>query len=166
MSIAANDLQAVPGPDIPHIDCATAATISTVAASCGGDPSFVGYAALPVPFSGAVGAISLVGDVGWSLMLALPPETAVMLALKFCGFEIEYDSDDMSDVVGELVNVLAGDVLARLEAAGVNANMSLPTVTRGADMKMSLPEVAYLVNARFTSEEGEFWLTVGVAEVD
>jgi CheY-specific phosphatase CheX len=57
---------------------------------------------------GVVGLISFVGDVTWSLAMMFPQKAAESLALKFAGFEIEYESADMGVVVGEIANVLAG----------------------------------------------------------
>jgi len=65
-----------------------------------------------------IAVISLVGDVEWSIFLGLPRETVPVLVAKFAGFEIPFDSEDMGDAVGELANILAGDVKRRLEAKG------------------------------------------------
>jgi CheY-specific phosphatase CheX len=111
--------------------------------------------------SGIVGMISLLGDVHWSVMLALPSETATALAAAFAGFVIDYDSEDMGDLVGEIVNVLAGDVLLRLEGLGVAADMSLPAIMRGTAMGVMLPDQKPLLVTRFTSDHGPFELVVG-----
>ena len=46
-------------------------------------------------------------------MLGLPRQTASNLVLAFAGCEIDFDSPDMGDAVGELANILAGDFVAR-----------------------------------------------------
>jgi len=88
---------------------------------------------------GVVGIISFVGDASWILMLAMPKESAETLAEKFCGFKVEYDSPDMGDVIGELANVMAGDIVARMGEQGVKIAMSLPTVLRGHDVEPFMP---------------------------
>lgn len=87
---------------------------------------------------GVVGLISFVGDITWSLAMMFPQAAAVSLAYKFAGFEIEYESPDMGDVVGEIVNVLAGVVCGELENEGIHSQMSLPTVTRGKHVELLL----------------------------
>lgn len=87
---------------------------------------------------GVVGLISFVGDITWSLAMMFPQEAALNLAYKFAGFEIEYESPDMGDVVGEIVNVLAGVICGELEKEGLHAQMSLPTVTRGKHVELLL----------------------------
>jgi len=89
---------------------------------------------------GVVGIISFVGDASWILMLALPKDSAETLAEKFCGFEVEYDSPDMGDVIGELANVMAGDIVARMGVEGVKVAMSLPTVLRGQNVEPFMPK--------------------------
>lgn len=111
--------------------------------------------------SGVVGMISLVGDIGWSVMLVLPPESATSLGQAFTGFELEYDSEDMGDVVGELVNVLAGDLLARLEQVGARAQMGLPAVLRGETIRMMLPDQEPLLRLAFEAPQGRFGIVVG-----
>ena len=87
---------------------------------------------------GIVGLISFVGDITWSLAMMFPQSSVVGLAYKFSGFEIEYESADMGDVVGEIANVLAGVLCGELESRGVNTQMSLPTVTRGRQVELLL----------------------------
>ena len=87
---------------------------------------------------GVVGLISFVGDVTWSLAMMFPQKAAESLAFKFAGFEIEYESADMGDVVGEIANVLAGVICGELESEGIKSYMSLPTVTRGQHVELLL----------------------------
>lgn len=98
---------------------------------CGGDIKDIG--------DGVVGIISFVGDASWMLMLALPKDSAETLAEKFCGFTVEYDSPDMGDVIGELANVMAGDIVARMGGEGVKIAMTLPTILRGRNVEPFLP---------------------------
>jgi CheY-specific phosphatase CheX len=86
------------------------------------------------------GIISFVGDLTWSLIFSLPHASAEMMAQKFAGFEIPYDSVDMGDVVGELTNVLAGVLCGGLENVGVKSQMSLPTITRGSDFEQLMSD--------------------------
>jgi chemotaxis protein CheX len=98
---------------------------------CGDDSKEIG--------DGVVGIISFVGDASWILMVALPKNSAETLAEKFCGFKVEYDSPDMGDVIGELANVMAGDIVARMGGEGVKIAMTLPTILRGHNVEPFLP---------------------------
>lgn len=103
---------------------------------------------------GVVGIISFVGDVTWLLMLVLPKTSAQSIAFKFTNFEVPYDSPDMGDVVGELSNVLAGDIVARLSAEGTKVTMSLPTIMRGHDVEPLLPRGLPFVKMHYTIPDG------------
>jgi chemotaxis protein CheX len=113
---------------------------------------------------GMVGIIAVIGDVSWSLSLAFSSETAVRIAKKFAGFEIEYDSADMADVVGELANVLAGDVVARLDELGIKAALSLPTVARVSDLKLSEPGAVESLRLKYSTSEGTFLVGLAVGK--
>lgn len=107
-----------------------------------------------------VGIISFVGDLMWSLALILPHDSAEATAQKFAGFEIPFDSADMGDVVGELINVLAGVLCGNLEAAGVKSQMSLPTVARGDAFELMRPDNLVSKRSYFTAGPIDFMVDI------
>jgi CheY-specific phosphatase CheX len=107
-----------------------------------------------------IAIISLVGQVEWSVFIGLPKDTACKVSEKFAGFAIPFDSPDMGDAVGELANILAGDVKARLDAKGVKANISLPTVIRAQDIHVLLQRAASTVKTCYRSDMGPLWIGV------
>jgi CheY-specific phosphatase CheX len=102
--------------------------------------------------------ISFVGNPSWVFSLVLPADTAVIVAKKFAGFDIPLESPDMGDVVGEVVNVIAGGICARLDAKGIKAQMSLPTVARGANLSLLVPSGAATSRMGFTDANGTLWV--------
>ncbi|MDB5312191.1 MAG: hypothetical protein JWO38_6393 [Gemmataceae bacterium] len=108
------------------------------------------------PCAGIMGVISFFGDSVWSFALVLPEGTAVAVAKKFAGFDIPFDSPDMGDLVGEMANVLAGEICSRLDARGMKAQMSLPTVARGHDVELLPPSDSCSERLVFTSPTGMF----------
>ncbi|MBN9120342.1 MAG: chemotaxis protein CheX [Planctomycetes bacterium] len=105
---------------------------------------------------GIMGVISFFGDPVWSVSLVMPQQTAVMAAKAFAGFEISFDSADMGDIVGEMANVMAGDIVARLDARGITAQMSLPTVARGNDVEVLSAANECATRLKFESPNGSF----------
>ena len=103
---------------------------------------------------GVVGIISYFGDITWLMMLGFPKDCATGLVAKFTGFELDYDSPDMGDVVGEMANVLAGDVVSRLRDGCVKVAMSLPTIITGSDVEPLLPRGFPSKKLIFTVPEG------------
>lgn len=111
-----------------------------------------------------VGLISFVGKVSWSLAIALPRETATAMAQKFVGCEIPFESMDMIDLTGELLNIVAGPTSAYLVAQGFEAKMGLPSVSRGQDVEVVLPDhMAYRLH--FSSKQGPFRAKIVAAEM-
>lgn len=108
------------------------------------------------PADCVIGTIGFVSDQPWALALVLPEAPALALAQKFAGFEIPFDSPDMGDVVGELANVLAGDVRARLESKKIKTQMSLPTVARGKGLELLEGQAQPRVHLVFRLPEGTF----------
>lgn len=115
-------------------------------------------------YDGVIGIISFVGDLTWSMVLGLPHRSAESVAKKFAGFDIPFDSDDMGDVVGELTNVLAGAVCGSIENTGLKMHMSLPTIARGCDFQMSMPENLISQRLHFNASESDFWVKIIVSK--
>ncbi|HEY3281975.1 MAG TPA: chemotaxis protein CheX [Armatimonadota bacterium] len=127
-------------------------------------PGYLGTTGPEMLEDGIVGIISFVGDLPWTMMLGLPRPTAAAVALAFVGCEVEFESGDMGDVVGEMANIIAGDVVARLDEAGLTVEMGIPAVTRGHDMEMLSPEGTPGVRLQFELPAGPFWTEVVVPE--
>src|SRR5688572_13568276 len=85
-----------------------------------------------------VGLLSFAGDVAYSFAVILPEKTAPNLARDFAGMELTFDHPDMLYVAGELANLIAGDLVARMEACHIHTRMSLPSLSRGTDILRSL----------------------------
>ncbi len=109
------------------------------------------------------GIISFVGDVSWSFTWILTRATAPILARRFAGFEIPFDSPDMGDVAGELVNVFGGKILAELEKKSIKAQLSLPTVARGGSLRFVPEDGPSIVHLDYLSSEGPFSFRLAAA---
>ena len=110
-----------------------------------------------------IGIISLVGDIEWSVFFGMPRDTAVATACKFAGFEIPFESDDMGDAIGELTNMLAGQVKLNLDQKGVSADISLPSVIRAENMTVLVQRQNSTDKRCFDSELGKLWTGVMIA---
>lgn len=88
---------------------------------------------------GIVGIISYTGDITWIMMMSFPKDCATALFTRFAGFELDYDSPDMGDVVGEMANILAGNIVGCLQESSIKCAMSLPTLIRGFNVEPMSP---------------------------
>ena len=132
--------------------------------------SIFGEAPVPMAVDGpdesparVASVISFFGTTPWALTLVLPEPTAVAMALKFTGFEVPFDCADMGDVVGELTNVLAGEVVAQLTRRNIQSQMSLPMVARGHDVELLRPSGAPANQLAYQSPQGHFWFEICTA---
>lgn len=107
--------------------------------------------------AGIMAAISFVGNPAWAFALVASNSAAVMISKAFAGFDIPFDSPDMVDVFGEVVNVIAGDISARLDRKGLKAQMSLPTVIRGEHVDLHVPSGVSTTRLSFTGPKGSCW---------
>lgn len=145
-------------------ECLTKAVTEILGATCG-------VQLTPMPADSPedseavmVAVISLVGDVDWTIYLALPRQTAAAVAAKFAGFEIPFDSPDMGDAVGELSNILAGRVKALLAEKDLKANLSLPSVLRADSVHVLTQSQAQTIRMCFASPLGNLWTGIMAAK--
>jgi CheY-specific phosphatase CheX len=112
------------------------------------------------PCAGIMSTISFLGDPPWAFALAFPEGAAVTIAKAFAGFDIEFDSPDMGDLLGEIANVVAGDISARLAKKGIKAQMSLPTVVRGGNVSLLVPSGVSTTRLMFAGPTGKCWFNL------
>ena len=138
----------------PLVGEAMVASVESVLSTiCGQKPvrkDPVGFADRPC----VIAILSFDGNPPWTVTCRVSDETAPSLMKTFAGFDIPFDSADMGDVVGEFVNVLAGEVIAQLEKRRMKHRMSLPTVMRGAGMQLIPESGATALTLEFTIPQG------------
>ena len=139
--------------------------INTFESILGEAPQYIEQAEKDGPLNGMIGNIAVFNpEHTLSLMLALPRETAVALSEVFIGMELPFESEDMADLVGEISNILAGDVAANIEKIGFSGQSSLPTATRGSDLTLFMPNKPPTKKMKFSGSNGEFWLNMALSE--
>ena len=93
-------------------------------------------------FDGIISSISFVGKASVIMAIGLPKQTAIGITSKFVGFELDYESSDMTDIVKELANILGGDLSARLIDLGFENQISLPNIISGNHIRILLSEAS------------------------
>jgi chemotaxis protein CheX len=147
------------------VDMVVTSVENTFASICGDTPDLVEQFKDLAPLNGIIGNIAVFNPLHTlSIMLAVPKETAMAISVKFVGMEIPFESDDIGDLIGEISNILAGEVAANVETIGFRGQSSLPTATRGSDLRLFLPNKPPSARLRFKGEDGEFWLFLALYE--
>lgn len=137
--------------------------INTIGSISGEPPVYIDNDSNSKPLNGIIGNIAVFNPSHTlSLMLAIPRATALQLSEIFIGMEIPFESDDMGDLIGEISNILAGDVAANIEKIGFRGQSSLPTATRGSDLELFMPNKPPTEKMRFGGSLGEFWVNMAL----
>ncbi len=139
--------------------------LNTFGSIIGEELEYIEYENGDKPLNGIIGNIAVFNtEHTLSLMLAIPKDTALYFSEVFIGMELPFESDDMGDLVGEISNILAGDVAANVEKVGFRGQSSLPTATRGSDLTLFMPNKPPTKKMKFISENTEFLLTMVLSE--
>lgn len=156
------DIQEIPAEIIGLVK---ESVINTFASIIGSEPNYVEQNGQAKSLNGIIGNIAVFNQQHTlSLMIVIPRETALKLSEVFIGVEIPFESDDMGDLVGEISNILAGDVAANIETVGFRGQSSLPTATRGSDLTLFMPSKPPTEKMKFTGPSGEFWVNMALSE--
>ncbi|QEL13781.1 chemotaxis protein CheX [Limnoglobus roseus] len=100
--------------------------------------------------------ISFIGEMKWSLTLMVTEPVGVALVERFCGLKLPFDGEDMADAIGEIVNVIAGEVTLQLEKRRMRGRMSLPTVVRGQALQLIANRSAASYRVAYRLSFGDF----------
>lgn len=156
------DISEIP---VEIVDLVKESVVNTFASICGSEPEYLKQNGKSGPVNGIIGNIAVFNpDHTLSLMIVIPKETALSLSEVFIGMQIPFESDDMGDLVGEISNILAGDVAANVESIGFRGQSSLPTATRGSDLTLFMPNKPPTEEMKFRGLTGEFWVNMALTE--
>ena len=77
------------------------------------------------------GVVGFAGTHRGALAIHLPEKTALTITSHFLGTNIESVNADVEDAVGELANMLGGNIKAMLSDKGKDIALSLPAIIKG-----------------------------------
>lgn len=110
--------------------------------------------AIPSQAFDVSGLIGMSGDLIGLVMLNFPLESAKGIINQFTGMEIDVNSEDFGDAVGELVNMISGSAKAQFE--GKNVSISCPSVVVGENHKIQMPSDSICITIPCESDCGRF----------
>jgi chemotaxis protein CheX len=153
-----------PGSDthtLPHSDAVDLSIKEIFMSACGAVVEPAGEIPEAATEDGVIIAvISVMGNVDWSIYIGLPRDAAVAIAEAFCGFEIPFDCEDMGDAIGEVANIVAGNVKQVLDKRGVDCEISLPTVMRVDGLHVLKQRDSETCKQFYNCSLGQFWIGV------
>ncbi|RPH41520.1 MAG: chemotaxis protein CheX [Desulfobulbaceae bacterium] len=103
------------------------------------------------------GLIGLAGTYKGVLAIHMPNEVAMAVTSSFLGMDVEEINADVEDAIGELANMLGGNVKTILSESGRDINLSLPSTISGKEYNFQLAsEAAERTVICFESQPGRF----------
>lgn len=102
--------------------------------------------------------IGLAGDIMGAVVLSFTRDTALAMATRFSGQKHSAVSKEVLDVIGELVNIIAGN--AKKDLTDFRIEISLPGVITGNKYKINWPHGVPVITIPFESDAGEFTVNV------
>lgn len=79
------------------------------------------------------GVIGLAGTHKGVLAIHIPHNVAFAITSSFLGIEIEKINEDVEDAIGELANILGGNIKSILSEKGRDIDLSLPSTVSGEE---------------------------------
>lgn len=110
------------------------------------------------------GIIGVSGEMVGTIVLSMPRDAASSIVTLFTGMNIETDSPDFADAVGELINMISGN--AKAEFQRKNVSITCPSVVIGAGHTIALQSGTPCVLIPCTTDCGEVVLEVGIREAE
>ena len=88
--------------------------------------------------SKVVGCVGFAGDVIGNICVHVPKQFARVMTAAMLGMEMDEveDDEEINDVIGEVSNMVGGDMKSKLCDAGFPCVLSIPNVTSGSDFKI------------------------------
>lgn len=117
------------------------------------DEEEIGTASLTDSISGIIG---LAGTYKGVLAIHLPHAVAMAITSSFLGMDVAEINSDVEDAVGELANMLGGNVKSILSEKGRDINLSLPTTISGKDYDFQPTKDADRMIISLRCETGRF----------
>ena len=103
------------------------------------------------------GLIGLAGTYKGVLAIHMPNEVALAVTSSFLGMDVEEINADVEDAIGELANMLGGNVKTILSESGRDISLSLPSTISGKEYNFQLAsEAAERTIICFAAPTGHF----------
>jgi chemotaxis protein CheX len=104
------------------------------------------------------GILGLAGTRKGVLAIHLPNVVAMAITGNFLGMEVTEVGEDVEDAVGELANMLGGNIKTILSEKGRDIELSMPSTISGAEYDFQPTKEAERIFIPFSSDAGPFYV--------
>ncbi len=104
------------------------------------------------------GVIGLTGNYKGVLAVHLPHQVAYAITGNFLGVEVSEMNEDVEDAIGEIANMIGGNVKSMLSEKGRDIDLSLPSTVSGKEYGFHSIKGAEKTVIPFRAAEGIFYV--------
>jgi two-component system chemotaxis response regulator CheY len=123
------------------------------------------------PFGATMGnvvfsMISIYGEVQWTISVGYEEDAAVGVASRLAGEQIPFDSEDLGDAIGEITNMVAGEIKRALLNRNMQVQISLPTVLAATEIRWLVHSAQNVSHdlVRYSSPVGKMRIALTVGQ--
>lgn len=109
------------------------------------------------------GIIGLAGNMKGMLAIHLPTELALAVTTAFLGMEVDEIDEDVRDAIGELANMLGGNLKSVLDPKGSEIKLSMPSTVSGEEYSIDCIADAEEITVPFELEGKTFWVELQIS---
>ncbi len=106
------------------------------------------------------GVLGFSGGLRGSVLVTFSREMALKAVGGMLGMEFDRIDSDVADGIGELVNMIAGGAKTRLQAKGIDFDLSIPNTVLGTAHQITAPQGTSRTRLEFESPAGALFLEV------
>lgn len=106
------------------------------------------------------GMVGLAGTHKGVLAVHFPKQVALAVTSSFLGMDVEEINEDVQDAIGEIANMLGGNLKTILSDRGKDINLSLPSTIYGDEYAFSSQAEVDQVILPFQAPAGIFYVEV------
>lgn len=110
------------------------------------------------------GIIGLAGTTKGLLAIHLPTAAALAVTTAFLGMDVEEIDEDVQDAIGELANMLGGNVKTALDPKGSGIQLSMPTSVHGDEYSIDCLAHAEELTIPFTFDNHTFLIELQIGQ--
>lgn len=108
--------------------------------------------------------VGLAGSHSGILAIHCPKNLALLVTSNMLGMEVTDIDEDVNDAMGEIANMVGGDVKHIFSPKGADINLSIPTVIYGSDYALESMSSAESLVMPFVCGEERFLLSFKIGK--
>jgi len=109
------------------------------------------------------GIIGLAGNIKGLLAIHLPTQVALAVTTAFLGMDVEEIDDDVRDAIGELANMLGGNLKSAIDPKGSEIQLSMPSCVSGEEYSIDCIADADEISVPFDLDGTTFLVELQIA---